>query len=49
MPLVDCMVMNQCRFDLNRAEEAEIFYIAVVYVECDERFLGGNIAAANMK
>jgi hypothetical protein len=35
VPLVDCVVVNECRFDLNGAEESVIFNIAVIDIECD--------------
>jgi len=45
MPLIDCMVMDEHRLDLDRSEKSVIFDIAVVDVECDEGVLGCNIAA----
>jgi hypothetical protein len=46
VPLVDCVVVNEYGFNLNRSEESVIFDVAVVDVECDGRFLGCNVATA---
>jgi hypothetical protein len=49
VPLVDCMVMNQYRFDLYSAQETLVLDSAVVYVECDEGLLRCDVATENVQ
>lgn len=47
IPLVDSMIVNKCRLDLQPSEE--FFFLirvySIIYGEVDERLVGGNVAA----
>ena len=44
VPLVDGVVVDQCRLDLDGAQEGMLLERAVIHAESDDRLLGGHIA-----